>query len=116
MMLTSPLIRPILHDEGLTRGLGDPEARALVEWLVDRAEEAADAAPDEDCARRHVARLCRRARAVGRFVVLWSYRGDHAAAHQLAGAERFGWTLPSEPLDPFDLMRAILSWEAEHPA
>src|SRR5438105_6076690 len=60
-MCLKPLLRPILDNESLTRGLGDAEARALIEWLVQRAEErfaeaGADAVPAE------VARLCLRAR------------------------------------------------------
>src|SRR5204862_326594 len=38
-MLSRSLVNLIVRDEGLVRGLGDPEARILVEWLVDRAEE-----------------------------------------------------------------------------
>ena len=30
--LTKPLLSPILDNDLLTRGLGDPEARMLVEW------------------------------------------------------------------------------------
>ena len=37
-MQSTPLVRFILRDEALTRGLGDVEARILIEWLVDRAD------------------------------------------------------------------------------
>ena len=33
-----PFIRTMVRDESLTRGLGDVEARMLVDWLVDWAE------------------------------------------------------------------------------
>src|SRR5690349_2346644 len=62
VMLAKPLLSDILTDEGLTRGLGDPEARVLVEWLVDQAEGLADQ-PGETAAR--IRGLCRRGRAIG---------------------------------------------------
>ena len=42
------LIRHVLRDEALTRGLGDIEARMLVEWLADWTELLSDAARTED--------------------------------------------------------------------
>src|SRR6266545_3556023 len=108
-MLSKPLLRPILDDEALTRGLGDPEARVLVEWLVEQAERSARTAPEEQV-RAVVSRLCRRARSIGRFVHLWCQPGERGAACQLAAVERFHWPLPATPLDPFDLMQTILAW------
>jgi len=109
-MSLTPLLRPILHNDNLTRGLGDAEARVLVEWLVQRAEErhaqaGLSAVPDE------VARLCRRARAIARFVGLWCYERAYGPACQLAATERFNWPLPSAPTDPYELMTEILYWE-----
>jgi hypothetical protein len=112
-MLSKPLLSPILHNDALTRGLGDMEARVLVEWLVEQAERAGDRASDEPEAHAAVARLCRRARSIGRFVYLWCQRGDRGAAHQLAAAEHFQWPLPTAALDPCDLMHGILSWETD---
>jgi hypothetical protein len=112
MMLSKRLLRPILDDDALTRGLGDPEARVLVEWLVAQAERSARAAPAEQLGEA-VGRLCRRARSIGRFVHLWCQRRDHGAACQLAAVERFSWPLPTTPRDPCDLMEEILSFEAE---
>ena len=37
-MRTKALLSQILDDDALTRGLCDPEARVLVEWLVDEVE------------------------------------------------------------------------------
>jgi hypothetical protein len=101
------LFRPILGDDALTRHLGDAEARILVEWLVERAERL-DASPN---AAERVAALCRRARAIGLFVGLWCYRGEHGAAGQLASAERFSWPLPPVDVDPCALMERILRSE-----
>jgi hypothetical protein len=111
-MLSKPLLHPILHNEALTRGLGDMEARVLVEWLVEQAERVA-AQDGEARACAEVGRLCRRARSLSRFVLLWCCRGDRGAAHQLAAAERFAWPLPTAHMEPWDLMQWILTWEAD---
>ena len=110
-----PLIRAVVRDESLTRGLGDEEARMLVEWVVDWAELLAEAARSDEDAQKLVARLCRRGRAIGRFVRLWCEPNGQGAAAQLFAAERFAWPLPSRPLDPPDLMHQILTWENQHP-
>ena len=107
------MLSRVLDDEALTRGLGDAEARVLVEWLVEQAEwvevTRADEAADEE-----MRKLCRRGRALARFVDLWCHRGDRGAALQLAGAERFAWPLPEEAgVDACELMQAIVRWEAE---
>jgi hypothetical protein len=104
------LLRPILADEALTRHLGDAEARMLVEWLVEWAERSAGTAASPAGA---VAALCRRARAISLFVVLWCYRGDRGAAGQLANAERFDWPLPPADVDPCTLMECILHYEGD---
>jgi hypothetical protein len=110
-MLAKPLLRQILHDEALTRHLNDPEARLLVEWLVERAERVADATASEGACREGIARLCRRARFIGRFVGLWCHERARGAALQLAASERFDWPLPAAAVDPCDLMHSILVWE-----
>src|SRR6516225_1015554 len=69
------VLSQIVDNEALTRGLADPEARMLIEWLVEQAERLAGAAPAEEKLATEVARLCRRARAVARFVGLWCYEG-----------------------------------------
>jgi hypothetical protein len=113
--LCDPLLRHVLRDEGLTRGLGDIEARMLVEWATDWTELLADAARTDDDAWSCVRRLCRRARAISRFVQLWTDPDSRGAAGQLAAAERFAWPLPTATMDPADLMHHILTWENQHP-
>ncbi len=111
-MGVGPLLSQILYDEALTRGLGDAEARVLVEWLVDEAERLEQNCGDADA---EVRRLCLRARAVSRFVWLWCFHRDRAAAVQLAAVERFAWPLPDDAdADPCDWMQLILGWEAEN--
>jgi hypothetical protein len=110
-MLARPLLAPILEDEALTRHLGDPEARLLVEWLVEQAERLAENCP-ADAVPCQVERLCRRGRAIAHFVRLWGQKRGRSAAIQLAASERFAWPLPSGAVDPFELMRSIVSWEA----
>lgn len=108
-MLARPLLSPILENDALTRGLSDPEARVLVEWLVEHAERL-DGADEE--VEREMHKLCLHARAIGRFVGLWCHQRDRGAAVQLAGAERFTWPLPTEAgVDPCELMQEILACE-----
>jgi len=111
-MLAKPLLSQFLANDAVTRGLGDPEARILVEWLVDRTETLAEHATSEKLARLQVQQLCRRARGIGRFVTLWCQQRERGAAAQLAAAERFHWPLPPADIDPCELMQAILDWEA----
>lgn len=111
-MALKALLSLILDDDALTRGLGDAEARMLVEWLVERAEAHFAEAASEADARADVIHWCGRARAIARFVALWCHRGHYGPATQLAATERFAWPLPNGPVDPCDLMGDILRWEA----
>jgi hypothetical protein len=109
------LIRDVIRDDGLTRGLGDEEARMLVEWLADWGELLGEAARSEAEAQEFIRRLARRARAIARFVKLWCEPKSRGAAMQLLGVERFSWPLPSDQgIDPADLMQGILRWESDH--
>ncbi len=114
--MLKPLLNPILADESLTRGLGDPEARILIEWLVEEAETLALQESGRQAAERKVTSLRLRGRAVGRFVRLWCIDGAHPAALQLAATERFSWPLPKNTVDPCDLMQYILEWESSRQA
>lgn len=100
-------LSPILDNERITHGLEDAEARMLIEWLVERAQETQQDA--------EVQRLCLRARAIGRFVSLWCHQRLACAALQLAATERFAWPLPTEAMAASDLMQAILAWEDAPP-
>jgi hypothetical protein len=111
-MVANPLLHNILCDEHLTRGLGDAEARVLVEWLVEQTEDLMKQANDNEAA-EEVNWLCRRGRAVARFVRLWCLERARGAAAQLAAAERFAWPLPAAGADPYELMQAIISWEGD---
>jgi hypothetical protein len=110
-MAPKSLYTPILDDELLTRGLGDAEARAMIEWLVERSEASHARLSSADQCRHEVARLCRRARSISRFVNLWCHQRLHGAACQLAATERFTWPLPSTDCDPYDVMEVILEFE-----
>lgn len=109
-MQSTPLVRYILRDEAVTRGLGDVEARMVVEWLAHRAEQIAVTANGEADAWNQVRQLCRRARTIAGFVRLWSMPGMRGAALQLVGAERLHWPLPAGDVDPGELMEGILEW------
>jgi hypothetical protein len=114
-MLAKPFLSHILDDDALTRGLGDLEARVLIEWLVDRAEQLDGAGHSTEELHVRVRRLCRRGRAIARFVALWCHLRQYGAAIQLAGAERFAWPLPTSAVEPDQLMWDILAWEAQNP-
>lgn len=105
------LLTPILDDHHLTHRLDDAEARMLIEWLVERAEQIVAREASARRAQSAVKRLCRRARAIGRFVVLWCYEASPTAALQLAATERFDWPLPTSTMDPCDLLSDILTAE-----
>jgi hypothetical protein len=107
------VLSQIVDNEALTRGLADPEARMLVEWLVEHAERLDAAAPAREVVEAEVGRLVRRARAVARFVSLWCYEKGRRAACQLAAVERFAWELPTRAVDPCELMQEILFCEGE---
>jgi hypothetical protein len=113
-MLTKPLLSHILDNDALTRGLGDAEARMLVEWLVEQAETSAESAATESMLTQAIIRLCRRGRAIGRFVGLWCDRGSRGAAGQLAVAEGFTWPLPQPDDEPYEIMQGILVWESHY--
>ena len=108
-MLAKPLLNRILYDEAVTRGSGGPRARILVEWLAERADEVS--ADGATALPEILQRLCRRCRAIARFVYLWCHRRERGAAGQLAVAERFSWPLPEARVDPCELMQSILEWE-----
>ena len=110
-MLANPLLARVLCDEALTRNLGDAEARVLVEWLVEQAEELSISRPQAE-AELEMRRLCRRGRAIARFVHLWCLQRLRGAAIQLAATERFNWQLPDDHrIDACELMQDILFWE-----
>lgn len=107
-MVAPAFLSHILANDALTRGLSDPEARMLVEWLVDHTERLVL----RHAGRAQIDRLYRRARAIGRFVSLWSQGRSRGAAQQLAAAERFAWPLPVPGKDPCEVMQEILEHEA----
>ncbi len=109
-----PWIRSMVRDDSLTRGLGDVEARMLVDWLVAWAELLGDGARTDPDAQTLVGRLCRRGKAISRFVQLWVEPRTRGSAMQLAAVERFTWPLPERGVDSADLMHDILAWENAH--
>jgi hypothetical protein len=103
-------VRHILRDEAVTRGLGDVEARMIVEWLADRTEQVALTALNDADAWNRVHQLCKRARTIASFARLWAMPGCRGAALQLFGAERLHWPLPSGDIESGELMESILDW------
>jgi hypothetical protein len=115
-MVADAFLSHILDNDALTRGLGDPESRVLVEWLVERTEHLAQSSPDKGSPWPAIHVLYRRARAIGRFVGLWCYAQSPGAAGQLAATERFHWPLPTTTVDPCELMQSILAYEERQAA
>jgi len=111
LMLDRAFLRPILDDDSLTRGLCDVEARLLVDWLVERAENLAASSLAENVRQDRLRVLCLRAKSVGRFVRLWCYEDEPGAAVQLAGTEAGHWPLPNGPEDAPELMTRLLRSE-----
>jgi hypothetical protein len=106
------LILSLVRNESLTRGLGDEEARMLVDWVVDWTELLSEAARSDAEAEQLALRLLRRAKAIRHFVQLWQDPAMHGAAAQLAATERFLWPLPDDHFNtPAELMETILNWE-----
>ncbi|MCS7166538.1 MAG: hypothetical protein RMI91_13295 [Gemmatales bacterium] len=108
---THEFVERILDDESLTAGLEDPEARLLIEWLVEQAEQFAQETAGAVPARQLVEQLCRWARAIRRFLILWCYEANPGAASQLAATERFPWPLPPpQQTDPVAVLHHIFNW------
>jgi hypothetical protein len=110
-MTLRSLLKPILDEDRITRGLDDAEARMLVEWMVERAERFSTQKWSQKRIRAEVHRVCQRARSIARFVGLWCHERSAIAALQLAATERFGWPLPTTVIEPCDLLGDILAWE-----
>jgi hypothetical protein len=113
-MDSEQLVGRILDDESLTDGLEDPEARVLIEWLVAKAERLAAESKSDNQAKAELEKLCKQARVVRRFVILWCQQGNPGAATQLAAVEKLPGALPTRPdADPCAVMQALLTGSAE---
>lgn len=112
-MNAEPFVSRILDDEGLTDGLDEPQAGQLVSWLVRQAEGVARDAKSEAAAWNEIDRLCRRARAVRQFVLLWCAGQDSAAA-DVAAEEGLG-ALPKGTRDPRAVLDHFLTAEKTKP-
>ncbi len=107
-MSTHAMLRMVLMDERLTHGLGDEEARLLVEWLTDWLESP-HAPQDWPTFQRRWGR----ARTAAKFVWLWCYCHSRGAAAQLTAAENLEWPFPAADADPAEVMQEILDWEGD---
>lgn len=106
------LVDRVLDDEGLTDGLGDDEARVLVDWLVLQVEAAA-ASQSEENASAACDDLRRRARVIRRIALDLCESGDieSAKARKPQWADRVD-RLPTS--DPVAIIRQLLAWEQEN--
>lgn len=107
-MTAAELVERILDDEGLTDGLDEPEATALVKRLVARAEAAATATPAT--AEAEVGKLRRLGRDIARVVT--ACRDDSpATAAEAARKAKLPWPPPAAR-SPAD----VLAWLLDHAA
>lgn len=108
-MVADACIDQVMHDDRLTSGLADPEARLLVEWLVDHAETIPQTGLGE-CDQQLAWTICyRRAKVLRQFVSLWCYRGRPEAAIQLAASEGMSEYLPDSSVEEaVDVMLVLM--------
>jgi hypothetical protein len=64
----APFLDRILDDEGLTAGLDEAEAIALIKGLIARVRQLADRSEDKALVRQQVEEWCREARQHSRVV------------------------------------------------
>lgn len=101
-------LRRVLAEEALTRGLGDPEARILMDWLSEQIEHLPVLPPTRLA--EAVTSLCRQARHARSFVVMWCHEFNHEGAIQLAAVAGLAERLPaSNLLHPCDVMEHLLA-------
>lgn len=110
-MQTRQLINRVLCDEGLTRGLGDAEAKILVEWLVEWFELLTESRLAAETFTPIWQQLCYRCRVFARLVALWCHQSGWAGALQLAACERLEFAPPRSLTDPCELMQQLLDTE-----
>jgi len=114
MVQAESLVGRVLDDEALTVGLEDPEARLLIEWLVEQTEHIARQAASLEEARQQVEQLCRYGRILRRFLILWCYEKNPGGAAQLAATEKFGWPLPpASESNAFAILQHVLHWHEQ---
>ena len=111
-MSVDACIDQVLRDERLTYGLADPEARLLVEWLVERAEWIPRTGLGDNDQELAWSICYRRAKVLRQVVSLWCYRGRPDAATQLAASEGMAEYLPTAAVeDALDVMQALMKQE-----
>lgn len=111
-MVAENCIHQVMRDDRITHGLADPEARVLVEWLVNKAETIPDTELESQD-KIYAWELCyRRAKVLRQCVSLWCYRGRPEAAIQLAASEGMADYLPDGSVEePVDVMLSLMRQE-----
>jgi hypothetical protein len=105
-------IDQVMGDARLTYGLEDPEARLLVEWLVDKAEHLPESGLAETEQDKTWQLYYRRAKVLRKCVQLWCYRGRPEAAIQLAASEGLSEVLPNSAVEEgVEVMSALMRGE-----
>jgi hypothetical protein len=111
-MLVDACIDQVMGDSRLTYGLEDPEARLLIEWLVDKAEHLPEMGLRETEQDVTWQLYYRRAKVLRKCVQLWCYRGRPEAAIQLAASEGLAEFLPNSSVEEgVEVMSSLMRGE-----
>jgi hypothetical protein len=111
-MTAQACIHQVMRDGRITHGLEDPEARLLVEWLVEKAEAIPNSGLAENDQGLAWSLCYRRAKVLRQFVSLWCYRGRPEAAIQLAASEGLADYLPDSSVEEApDVMLSLMKQE-----
>jgi hypothetical protein len=103
-MDAAALLERVLDDEGLTAGLDEPEATALIQAVTARVRALAAATGDAALARRQTEEVCRVARAIARTAATFRDAGE-AGARAVAAQNGLPW--PRGANGPGEVIRRL---------
>lgn len=106
----------IRDDEGITDGLGDDEARVLLDWLCDRVRRRVQSSNDRAAVARDVQEEIRLGRFLGQTIARLCEDRDLASAQQLWAKEKRRPNLAElDAGDPTGALKKLIAWqEATH--
>lgn len=98
-------VNQILDDEGLTSNLDEPEATALVNWLVADVQRIAQQATSDEAGWKRIKARRQQARKIAKTVALFRDEGLQSAS-DFAQQQQLTWpaTTPGSPKQALDLL------------